>query len=196
MARRSFNLSSYAYLTVSVCPYSPTCTINIHKSVYSHEPVDIKLSRREWQCLANFLPNLYATAKTMQDDVRASKPVENHEEPKRLSDRFLLTLSAFEAPNGKTFITTGIRRYFTNQEGKEIPKREGGVNLSFEELESLFALMTEITEEITVSVENYKMVRMCSSRAIAEVTKVAEDFMHSGEGYFRLLLNKPETTML
>ena len=196
MANRSFNLSNYASVEVSAMVYAPACAINIHKSMYAREPVDIQLNRREWECLANYLPNIYHTARSMVNDVQAGKTVEIHQEPRKLSNRFLLTLSVFQAPNGKTYVTTGIRRYFINEEGVEVPKREGGVNLSFEELESLFAQLSAIGEEVLDVVRDFRMVHLHDSQSIVEVTRVAEEFLKSGKGNFRLVLTKPEVTSL
>ena len=71
------------------------------------------------------------------------------------------------------------------------PKKEGGVNLSFEELTALHLCMDGINDTISTALSNLKIVQLFSIQDVIAVNKIVEDFYSMGQGKCRLILEKP-----
>ena len=71
------------------------------------------------------------------------------------------------------------------------PKKEGGVNLSFEELTALHFCMDGINDTISTALSNLKIVQLFSIQDVIAVNKIVEDFYSMGQGKCRLILEKP-----
>ena len=92
----------------------------------------------------------------------------------------MLILNIFTAPNGNNYITTGIRLYYYGKEGQMLPKRDGGVTLSFEELSCLVDKLDEINSYISAALSNVKTFVMRSVKDMFNAQRFVEDFWKNG----------------
>ena len=155
MATKTFTLSAYTTLEVAACIDSPQCSVKINKKVFDRDPIVVTLTVEEWKSLASNLPSFQATGKMIWDEIQAGTPITFRQNQKTLSDRFMVTLNAYTAPNNSTYVSTGIRQFYLNPTGQMRPKKEGGVNLSYEELTALHLCMDGINDTIATALYNF-----------------------------------------
>ena len=191
MATKTFTLSAYTTLEVAACIDSPQCSVKINKKVFDRDLIVITLTVEEWKSLASNLPSFQATGKMIWDEIQAGTPITFRQNQKTLSDRYMVTLNAYTAPNNSTYVSTGIRQFYLNPTGEMRPKKEGGVNLSYEELTALHLCMDGINDTIATALSSLKIVQLFSIQDVIAVNKIVEDFYSMGHGKCRLILEKP-----
>ena len=191
MAEKSFPLSGYASLEIVGNPTTLTYSINLSKKPYAQEPVAAALSLEEWKFLSTILPSIRSSATEIWEEVQAGRTPSLTQVQRVISDSFLLRLNAYTAPNGNVYVTTGIRRYFTIGDGEMIPKKEGGVTLSYEELVNLVNKMDEINDYLSYLHSNHKHIIIHGIDDVMTAQQFIQNFWKMGHGKCRLVLEKP-----
>ena len=192
MAEKLFTLSGYASLDIVGNPTTLTYSVNVLKKPYAQEPVAAALSLEEWKYLSTLLPAIRASAQEIWEEVQTGRTPSLTQVQRVISDLFLLRLNAYTAPNGNVYVTTGIRRYSTI-DGEMIPKKEGGVTLSCEELVNLVNKMDEINDYLSYLHSNHKHIIINRIEDVMTAQQFIQNFSKMGHGKCRLLLEKPAT---
>ena len=192
---KSFSLSGYAKLDIIGDLNASTYSVAITKRAYGCDPVTSTLNIDEWKCLAIQLPSIKAMAQLAWEEIRAGITPSLQQVRRVLSDNFLLTLNAYTAPNGNIYVTTGIRRYFNNGQGELIPKKEGGISLSYEELCNLTQQEEAINEYLGNCFSSMKIIVVKGIEDIQAAHQLIDQFWEMGWGKCRLVLEKPSANL-
>ena len=177
---KSFQLSDYTHLDIIGHAVDFVHTINLTKKSFDKNISTAILTLEEWKELALILPNVKENAQCAWNKIQAGETPLLHEMHRILSDRFMLILNIFTAPNGNNYITTGVRLYYYGKEGQMLPKRDGGVTLSFEELSCLVDKLDEINSYISAALSNVKTFVMRSVKDMFNAQRFVEDFWKNG----------------
>ena len=190
MARTSFTLSDYASLEITGNAIDSINSIDLKKRAFERETVVAALTLAEWKALSIILPEVESSAKRAWEEIQEGKNPSLDPVQKVLSSRFMLIMNAFTAPTGSIYVTTGIRQYFMGLEGVLLPKREGGVTLSIEELTTLAKKVDEINEYIAAALCKTKKFVIRDVCDMFSARRCVEEFWESGRGRCRLVLER------
>ena len=179
-AEKSFMLSNFAHLDIINHAVDSTYNINLTKKPFDKNITTATLTAEEWKELALILPNVKEVAQRAWNEIQEGKTSSLNQLHRILSDRFMLILNSFLAPNGNSYITTSIRLYYYGKEGQMLPKRDGGVSLSYQELTYLVDQLDEINACISAALSNEKTFIMRSVRDMFSVQRFVEDFWKNG----------------
>ena len=192
---KSFSLSGYASLDIINDANASTYSVAITKKSYGCDPIAATLNLDEWKSLAIQLPSVKAMAQVAWEEIQAGVTPSLQQVRRVLSKNYLLTLNVYNAPNGNVYVTTGIRRYFINDQGELIPKKEGGVSLSYEELSNLTRQEEAINEYLGNCLSSIKIIVIKGYEDVRAAHQLVDQFWHVGWGKCRLVLEKPAAKM-
>ena len=192
---KSFSLSGYASLDIICDANASTYSVVISKKPYGCDPIAATLNLDEWKSLAIQLPSIKAMAQVAWEEIGAGVTPSLQQVQRALSVNYLLTLNAYTAPNGNVYVTTGIRRYFINDQGESVPKKAGGVSLSYEELSNLAQREEAINEYLGNCLSSVKTIVVNGHEDIRAAHQLVDQFWHMGWGKCRLVLEKPSAKM-
>lgn len=193
---KMISLSDYASVNIINNLNDVSCSVAFTKQSYGCDPVTVTLNQDEWRSLEVQLPSITAMAKLAWDEIQAGITPSLQPVQRKLSDKYVLMLSAFAAPNGHVYVVTGIRRYFINKQGDLTPKKEGSVTLSYHELCCLAQQTDEINDLLSNCLANVKSVVIHGYEDVQEAQKLLEQFWKVGWGKCHLILNKPSTSQV
>ena len=192
MAEKTFALSGYANLDIIGNAVNVIHSINVTKRAFGKDPITAVLSLEEWKQLALILPSVKESAQKIWDEIQAGTTPSLNQSQRILSDKYMLILNAYTAPNGNHYVTTGIRQYFYGSDGQMLPKKGDGVTLSFEELCNLTTHASEVDKYISLCLSNARVFALRNVTDMFEAQRYVEEFWKSSSGRCRILLEKPD----
>ena len=179
-AEKSFMLSNFAHLDIIDHAVDSTYNINLTKKPFDKNITTATLTAEEWKELTLILPDVKEVAQRGWNEIQEGKTPSLNQLHRILSDRFMLILNSFLAPNGNSYITTSIRLYYYGTEGQMLPRWDGGISLSYQELTCLVDQLDEINGYISAVLSNVKTFILRSMRDVFSVQRFVEDFWKNG----------------
>ena len=194
MAEKTFALSGYANLDIIGNAMNVIHSINITKRAFGKDPITAVLSLEEWKQLALILPSVKESAQKIWGEIQAGTTPSLNQSQRILSDKYVLILNVYAAPNGNRYVMTGLRQYFYGSEGQMLPKKDDGVTLSFKELCNLATHAGEVDKYISLCLSNSRVFALRNITDMFEAQRYVEEFWKNSSGRCRILLEKPNAT--
>ena len=174
MESKSFYLSTYAWVEASVDYGRGERWMSFAKQNYTKGLTKANLSNEAWLELRRRLKEIERVAGKMyagivaqeeklaavaqntvaDSDVVTPKPWKPWELTYYLSDKFLVKLNMFRAPDETDHITLNIRMFHKNEKGNIYFDRQQGVSLTYGEIQSLRQVMDEVDDFVSQQYED------------------------------------------